>query len=596
MAKQFTLDIRQGYSICRHASFLARNAGERHLEIQALIYGKVILSSVGDFTAAQETSHQIDALLATWIYPELQVLQLLSTAQLKMFRGEVEEAAALVNMVMEEAAQHGLTFMYPLIQLHRFMSLGYLGKYAEAVETGRNLLNLPFSPASVLQGIVSLHLAIFFYHMGDLAGAGEFVARIHKILAGGDFRAEYHLHCLQVVDGLISYNLEELDPATERKLEKTLAEVTGISSYFFMVDAHWALALWRWRQGRLEEAAAHIQAGMEVAAQRGSYYSITLSPRNQGRIFTLALELEVEEVWDSLPPLLCRWSDWVGPDLDRLSQHANPKVAARAWEIRRAIRRQHLPRLHIQTLGRFRLLRPQGPRDEAVWEGKQPKLLLKALVARGGEAPKDVLLEDLWPEGSPDIMEKNFRVTLHRLRKALEPNLDKVFESFYLHSEAGLLSLDRELCRVDVTEFLALFESGRQEEEQGNLNQAMAQYKKAIALYGGDFLPEELYLPGAEKKRAALRGDYLELLERVSQLYEKQGTLGRAIEYCKKPIQADPGLEPAYRRLMTLYACRGMRAEALRTYEACRKALARELDAAPDEVTTAIYRKIQESN
>jgi DNA-binding SARP family transcriptional activator len=38
-----------------------------------------------------------------------------------------------------------------------------------------------------------------------------------------------------------------------------------------------------------------------------------------------------------------------------------------------------------------------------------------------------------------------------------------------------------------------------------------------------------------------------------------------------------------------------MRAEALRTYEACKKALARELDTAPEEVTTAIFRKIQES-
>jgi DNA-binding SARP family transcriptional activator len=91
-----------------------------------------------------------------------------------------------------------------------------------------------------------------------------------------------------------------------------------------------------------------------------------------------------------------------------------------------------------------------------------------------------------------------------------------------------------------------------------------------------------------------LRGTYLELLERLSRLYERQGAVTRAIEYCKKVLQVDPVLEPTYRRLMTLYARRGLRSEALKTYEACRKALARDLDTEPDEVTTAIFRKIQE--
>ena len=149
---------------------------------------------------------------------------------------------------------------------------------------------------------------------------------------------------------------------------------------------------------------------------------------------------------------------------------------------------------------------------------------------------------------------------------------------------------------MDVTEFLSLYASGENQEEQGNPNQAISLYKKAVALYGGDFLAKEPYLPWAEERREELRGTYLDLLERLSRLYEKQGTLGRAIEYCKKAVQADPLLEPTYRRLMTLYAQRGMRSEALKTFEACRKALVRDLDTEPDEVTTAIFRKIQESD
>ncbi|MEW6658985.1 MAG: BTAD domain-containing putative transcriptional regulator [Thermodesulfobacteriota bacterium] len=595
-AQILKLDILQAYPHCLRASLLARDAGDRYLEILALLCGQEILTAVGEFGPALENNAKIKDLLATWNFPDLQTRYLISNSYLKIFLGEVAEAVMLAIMAQEHAAKHGLVFLYPMIQLYRCMSLGYAGRYTEAVETGLNLLHDPSQPRLV-QALILMHLAIFHYHAGDLAAAAEFSAKARQSMSSKEARFEYHLCLLQMVEGMIAYHREELAPSTELQLEQTLAEVTGISSFLFMADGHWVLALWRWRQGRNREAAAHIKAGMEVAARRGSHYSILLSPRDRGRIFTLALELGVEEVWDQLPRLLALLADLIGPDLARLCGHANPKVAARARELRRGLHRLHLPRLHLETLGKFRLRRGQEPIKEEVWERKLPKLLLKALIAHGAAAvPKDVLLEALWPEGNPEVTEKNFRVSLHRLRKALEPGLDKDFGSSYILSDEGLLSLDPELCLVDLTEFLTLQAAGRKEEEQGNLNQALARYKEAVSLYGGDFLAEEPYLPWAEKRREELRGVYLDLLERVSRLYESQGALGRAIEYCQKAIQADPLLEPAYRRLMSLYARRGMRAEALRTYEACKKALARELDTVPEAVTTAIFKKLQESD
>jgi DNA-binding SARP family transcriptional activator len=87
--------------------------------------------------------------------------------------------------------------------------------------------------------------------------------------------------------------------------------------------------------------------------------------------------------------------------------------------------------------------------EEKEWEGRQPQLLLKAIIAHGLKGvPKDVLMEDLWPEASPDLTEKNFKVNLHRLRKVLEPAMDKTFGSSYVHLKANLVSLDPELCQV----------------------------------------------------------------------------------------------------------------------------------------------------
>ncbi len=380
MAKMnYASDIRQCHQACRRAYLLAKEAGERHLEIHALIYACVVLTMQGEFSVAQETNQRVEALLAEWISPELQVVYLLSTAMLRGFQGEVDQYETLVKMAQEQAEKHGLTFLHPLIMLHRALSLGCLGRYAEALETGQALLNLT---SLTIKGTAAVHLAVYCYHNVNLPAARQFAAQARQILSVNEARSEYHLNSLQLVEALISYHLGELDPATEAELQETLRQVTSIPC-LFTVDAHWVLALWRWRQGELGVAAGHIKAGMQIAAQRGTYFSIILSPRDRGRIFTLALELEVEEVWDRLPPLLVPLADLVGPDLEKLLYHPDKRVAERAWEIRRAIHWARRPRVHLQTLGGFRLWRGETPLAEDDWEGHQPQLLLKAILARG---------------------------------------------------------------------------------------------------------------------------------------------------------------------------------------------------------------------
>jgi LuxR family maltose regulon positive regulatory protein len=342
-------------------------------------------------------AYRSKALLAEWTAPELQVWHFIGTGLLKGLLGEVEQYETLVKMAQEQTEKHGLTFLYPLTQLHRLMSLGYAGKYAAAVEAALDLLNLPSFPI-IMKGVAAKRLAMFYYHTGDLPAARQFVEKARQILVKEISQGGYLLSSLKMAAAMISYHLGELDPATEEELQETLRQVTGISSYLMMAEAHWVLALWRWRQGKLKVAAGHIKAGMQIAARRGSYFSVVLSPRDRGRVFTLALELGVEEVWESLPPLLVKLSDWTRPDLERLSRHANPKIAAKAREIRLAVHRAGVPRLRLQTLGGFRLLCGDAPIDQERWEGQKSIRLLKALIAHGArEVPKDVLMEALWP-------------------------------------------------------------------------------------------------------------------------------------------------------------------------------------------------------
>jgi len=272
--------------------------------------------------------------------------------------------------------------------------------------------------------------------------------------------------------------------------------------------------------------------------------------------------------------------------------HAEEK----ALEMKRAIHRSSVPHLHVKTLGGFQLFRDESPVEEGAWEANQPKLLLKALIAhRSHGVPKDVLVEALWPEVEPQSGERNFKVILHRLRKTLEPELDKDFGSSYIHLKANLVYLDEELCHVDVDDFLSCYRRGEKKDEEGDFKSAISLYRQAVELYTGDFLVEDLYVSWAEAKRDELRQRFLNLLFRLAELLEKRGNLKSANDYYKRVIQLDPTSEPAWQRLILNYSNRGMRNAALKAYEDCVRVLREELDTEPDALTASLYRKLHET-
>ncbi len=188
-----------------------------------------------------------------------------------------------------------------------------------------------------------------------------------------------------------------------------------------------------------------------------------------------------------------------------------------------------------------RLFRDETPVEESEWEANQPKLLLKAIIAhRPRGVPKDVLIEALWPEVSPVSGERNFKVILHRLRRTLEPEIDKDFGSSYVHLKANLVFLDEELCHVDLDDFLSCRRRGEKKDEEGDIKSAIVLYKQAIDLYAGDFLPEDLYVPWVAAKREELQTLYLNLLFRIAELYEKT----RQSQECHGLLQESPAKRP----------------------------------------------------
>ena len=250
-----------------------------------------------------------------------------------------------------------------------------------------------------------------------------------------------------------------------------------------------------------------------------------------------------------------------------------------------------LDAINIRTFGGFQVFRGESPIAEHEWKGNQPGLLLKAIITRGSLAvPKAVLVEDLWPEAPPRSGDLNFKVVLHYLRKTLEPRMSR--KSSYIQLKGNLVSINKNLCRIDFDDFLSLCSKGRKAEEAGDLRRALLINNECIDLYKGDFLPEDIYASWATSKREELRNKFVDLLLRTADLYQALGTSRGAIKCYRRIMEIDPSCAECCQKLMTLYAQRGNCSMAIKVFEDYKMALALELDIEPDELTLSIYKKI----
>jgi len=501
----------------------------------------------------------------------------------------------LVEKVQDEIEKHGLVNIYPWT----YEISGYLevtqGEFSEAEKIGKQYLTMAISLRNGLfKGLAFRLLGLIYLHENDFGKAREALEQSMDVFSN-ETPSTYHLNRARIKMGLVCTHLKEYERA-EKELGEALQYFSSISSYISLVEVHFATAFLYQAQGKKEDAVSHLRTGFEIAAERKYEYLYTLGVKYLTKACLLALELNVEAtIHDALHLLSTRPSPLAEEGLKRVSNHPSLKVRERVWEIRRQIHRSKVPRLHIETLGGFRVIRGDDVIKEDEWDRSQPKQLLKVIVSYGAKGTsKEALIDQLWPEERPKSAESDFKTTLQRLRKSLEPDINKDFGSSYVHLQDNVVSIDAELCQVDVDLFLLLLRNGEEKEKAGDVKEALLIYNEAIETYRGDFLPNEFYIPWADKRREELKGKHIELLGKAAHLHDRQGTVKKAIECYKKAIRTDSLLEESYQKLMILYSSKGMYNEALRTYEACKKVLKEELKTKPDPMTTALYNKILE--
>jgi DNA-binding SARP family transcriptional activator len=220
----------------------------------------------------------------------------------------------------------------------------------------------------------------------------------------------------------------------------------------------------------------------------------------------------------------------------------------------------------LTLLGGFQVRVGDGVVAARHWSRRQSAALVKLLAMSPGRSlHRELVMDALWPGLGVDDAAPRLHKAAHYARRSLGDA-----DAVVLRADAVSLWPDAEV-HVDMVQFRHLAESALS-------NGSVAAAKGALAFYGGELLPQDLYESWAEPQRLHVRRLYVELL--------------RLAEDWHQVLAAEPADEPAHLALVGRYAARGDRVAALRQLDRLDRVMRRELGLGPSERARELRRQI----
>jgi DNA-binding SARP family transcriptional activator len=239
-----------------------------------------------------------------------------------------------------------------------------------------------------------------------------------------------------------------------------------------------------------------------------------------------------------------------------------------------------LAAVQLRTLGGFRVLRDGELLGAAAWQSKKARTLLKILAARRGRpAPRDELMELLWPGEPRDKLGNRLSVALTTLRGVLDPGKAHPADHFIRAGE-GAVALELATVALDAEAFLADVDAGLAAENAGRADEAAAALAHAERRYAGDFLEEDRYEDWALPLREELRAARGAALRASARLAAARGDADAAVRAHLRVLERDPFDAPVHLDLVRLLQTVGRHGEALHRYREYVRAM-REVGVAP---------------
>jgi LuxR family maltose regulon positive regulatory protein len=224
--------------------------------------------------------------------------------------------------------------------------------------------------------------------------------------------------------------------------------------------------------------------------------------------------------------------------------------------------------------------------------GKALAILKYLLAHRARPVSQDHLMGWLWPESNLKKARWSLNSAIHGLRKLLSNCPASLLENYILLEEGYYRLCPTVRVETDVDEFDAHYEEGRRLQRTSQMPQAAIEYEKAIELYRGEYLLEDLYEDWTMVERERLANAYVDMLGRLAVHYMESEHYQEAIGACYRLLEKDRCHEDSYRVLMRCYVSLGLRGRALRQYRLCEEILLQEYGTAPSPETHSLYRSL----
>ena len=242
----------------------------------------------------------------------------------------------------------------------------------------------------------------------------------------------------------------------------------------------------------------------------------------------------------------------------------------------------------ICLLGRFRVLKAGSPVTLRPG-GKTEALLCCLALQEHYRAPREWLLETVWPESDPQHATHALNSLVHAARKSFGDALAGAAPVVYtdggyrLNTEAGVA--------VDIGQFDTLVDRAERGFRNGDVAGALQSALHAIQVYQGDLCTVDGVRALVERER--LRAVHLSLLGQVADQYFREKDYRSALRYALLLLGHDPCREDAHRLVMRCYVRFGQRAQAFRQYRTCERMLESEFDARPEPLTEELYDQLR---
>ncbi len=602
-------DIPKGLSACKNAILLAKQIENPDLLLNASVILTLGFVQSGDFTRARQMLEKIQNITQEGRHPEYRALKNITNIDYALKKGEFDLAWALLEKSEADIEKFGLIFLYPGFVEARAIYFVSTRQFTLALQTADHL-----SDFSILEGndfylgISHRIKAMSFLREKKYEQAKNAALEAVNEL-GRSKRGDIHYFMARQILGFTYFYTEDFK-AAQQELEAVLAYFKRIASDLYFCETSFILGLLSFSLKEENKGETYLGTGLQKAMGNRYYYFPLLDSKTLAQVIVKAYMIKLEPkstdgIWGGIfenqplsPYLVHLVSPILAPqilaEISHLLAAQSKKEQIQGVEQLKPLYKLAQPILRINTLGEFNVWVNNTPLGKSVFEGAKPLLLLKAIVMNGSrDIPKEVLIDALWPDADANAGEKNFKINLHRLRKGLEPDPIKVFGYAYIRQKSGLVSLDLELIRLDIDEFMALGAEAARLESDNKPDEALGCYARAAKLYKGDYFAEDPYMEWIGRPRDLFRFKYIEILRKKALLHEEVDQWQKAVDTWRIILGTDPFLEAAYRNLMILYADAGRKNEALHVFKECCAVLKKELDAEPELQTLEIHARIR---